>query len=64
MKKLLDSMVAVVLLCTICFLCGEWPEGTKLSKVLLCDGTAFAIAGICGLYLRRNWKRISKRNHV
>ena len=53
MKKILRSIAATVLLFTMCFLVGEWPEDTPRKKVVRYDSGAFAIVLVCGLYLNK-----------
>lgn len=57
MKRIFKAIVTIVLLGSICFLCGEWPEGTTQKKVLACDGGALAVALVCGLYLKKEEER-------
>ena len=56
MKKILNILATVALLCALVFLGGTWPEDTPRKKVLACDGIAFATMLATGLYLRREEK--------
>ena len=49
MKKILKHIASIALLCSVCYLGGEWQEETPRNKVIHCDGTALATALICGL---------------
>ena len=53
MRKILRTISATVLILTMCFLIGEWPEDTPRKKVVRYDSGAFAIALVCGLYLKK-----------
>lgn len=53
MKKILRPIAAIVLLCAMVFLGGEWPEGTPRKKVVTADSIAIGIVAACGFYLRR-----------
>jgi hypothetical protein len=56
MRKILNILATVALLCAIVFLGGSWPEDTPLKVVLFRDGIAIAIMLASGLYLRREEK--------
>jgi len=53
MRKIFNSMVAIVMLCAICFLGGAWPENTPRKKVVACDGVALTVVAVCGIYLKK-----------
>lgn len=53
MKRIINAIVTIVLLCSVVFLGGEWPETATRAHVLLCDGSAFIIIAICSLYLHK-----------
>ena len=57
MKKIINGLVAIVLLGSICFLGGEWPDNTPRRKVIEYDGYAIATVLLCGLYLKREEKK-------
>jgi hypothetical protein len=56
MKKILNILATVALLCALMFIGGEWPEDTPRKKVLTCDGVAIVTMLATGLYLRREDK--------
>lgn len=56
MRKILNILATVALLCAIVFIGGTWPEDTTLKKVLICDGIAFVVMLATGLYLGREEK--------
>lgn len=53
MKRIFKAMVTIILLGSICFLGGEWPEETPRNKVVTYDGGAILVALVSGLYLKR-----------
>ena len=57
MKKIINGFIAIILLASLCFLGGEWPENTPRKKVITYDGYAIATVLICGLYLKREEKK-------
>jgi len=57
MKKILKHLAAIVMLCAICFLGGEWPENTPRKKAITYNGAALAIVAVCGLYLGKKEKK-------
>ena len=58
MRTILKTIAAIVLIGSIAFLGGEWPETATRSQVVLCDGSALLVAFACGMYLRHaeKWK--------
>jgi len=56
MKKIVNGIVAVILLASLCFLGGEWPENTPRRKVIKYDSIAMTTVLVCGLYLKREDK--------
>jgi len=57
MKKIVNAIVTILLLCAVVFLGGEWPENTPRKKVLTYDGIAIATVALCGVYLKRTEKK-------
>lgn len=53
MKKIFRTLAVIVLLGALCFLAGEWPEGTPRNKVVRYDSGALATILVCGLYLKK-----------
>ena len=60
MKKIARAIATVALLCSVCFLGGEWPEDTPRRKVITYDSCAFATMLACGLYLNKAMKEEEK----
>ena len=56
MRKILNILATVALLCALVFLGGTWPEETPRKKVVTCDAVAVAVMLTCGLYLREEDK--------
>ena len=56
MKKILNILATITLLCSMVFLGGEWPEDTPRKKVIACDAVAFAVMAGCGVYLKKEYK--------
>lgn len=57
MKKIVNAIVTILLLCAVVFLGGEWPENTPRKKVLVADGIALCIVAAGGIYLRKVEKK-------
>lgn len=53
MRKVINSIVAIVMLGAMCFLGGEWPEDTPCKKVVTCDAAALAVVLSCGFYFKK-----------
>lgn len=56
MRKIFRTLAAIVLLGALCFLGGEWPDGTPRAKVVRYDAGALATILVCGLYLKKTEK--------
>ena len=56
MRKILNIIVTIALLCSMVFLGGEWPEDTPMKKVITCDAIAFVVMAGCGVYLKKEYK--------
>lgn len=55
MKKILNTLATIAVLCAMVFLGGEWPENTPRKKVLAADGIAIAVLAAGGLYLKNEY---------
>ena len=56
MKKILNIIATILLLCSMVFLGGEWQEGVARKTVVKCDAIAIATMLACGLYLKKKEK--------
>lgn len=55
MKKAINTLAAIAMLCAMVFLGGEWPDGTPRKKVITCDAIAIAIVAGCGIHLKKEY---------
>lgn len=55
MKKILNTLATIAVLCAMVFLGGEWQESTPRKKVLAADGIAIAVLAVGGFYLKRQY---------
>lgn len=55
MRKILNILVTIVLLCSMVFLGGEWSENTPRKRVVACDAVAFVVMVGCGFYLKKEY---------
>lgn len=55
MKKILNTLAAIAVLCAMAFIGGEWPENTPRKKVITCDAVAIAVMAGCGIYLKKEY---------
>lgn len=55
MKKILNTLATIAVLCAMVFLGGEWPESTPRKKVLAADGIAIAVLAVGGYYLKKEY---------
>lgn len=56
MKKILNIVTTIAVLCAMVFLGGEWPENTPRKKVIACDAAAFAVLAVGGVYLKKEYE--------